>query len=119
MVQIQPDEGTLSPGETVLFVLTFISSEHPTCYQLDVFCQVLDWIVQLMSIVVCENKVYRRVEVTSHLCPSQILQEDELVQYKHALQRWEEEKERQQTEFIITDKKLLKTQPILEDDVIF
>ncbi|XP_075896045.1 cilia- and flagella-associated protein 65 isoform X3 [Nelusetta ayraudi] len=84
LVQIKPDEGTLSPGETVLFVLTFISSEHPTCYQLDVFCQ--------------------------------ILQEDELVQYKNALQRWEKEKERQQTEFIITDKKLLKTQPILEED---
>lgn len=75
--------------------------------------------MQLMSIVVCENKVHRQVEVTSHLCPSQILQEDELVQYKNALQQWEKEKERQQTEFIITDKKLLKTQPILEEDVIF
>lgn len=59
------------------------------------------------------------VAVTSHLCPSQILQEDELVQYKNALQRWEKEKERQQTEFIITDKKLFKTQPVLVEDVIF
>lgn len=40
LIEIQPEEGTLSPGETVLFVLTFISSEHPTCYQFDVFCQV-------------------------------------------------------------------------------
>lgn len=40
LVQIQPEEGALSPGETVLFLLTFISSEHPTCYQFDVFCQV-------------------------------------------------------------------------------
>lgn len=75
--------------------------------------------MQLTPAVVCENQVYPQVEVTSHLCPSQILQEDELVLYKNALQRWEKEKERQQTEFIITDKKLLKTQPILEEDVIF
>lgn len=56
--------------------------------------------------------------MTSHLCPSQILQEDELVQYKNALKRWEKEKARQQSEFIITDKKLSKTQPILIEDVV-
>lgn len=113
LVQIQPDEGTLNPGETVLFVLTFISSEHPTCYQLDVFCQVPDWMGSCHAV-----HVSIQVEVTSHLCPPQILQEDELVQYKNALQRWENEKARQQNEFIITDKKLSKTQPILVEDVI-
>lgn len=50
---------------------------------------------------------------------SQILQESELSQYKSALQRWEEEKERQQNEFIITDKNLTGSQPILVEKVIF
>lgn len=119
LVEIQPDEGTLSPGETVLFVLTFISSEHPTCYQFDVFCQVPDWIGSLHAAHVYSlYKVSVHVEVTP-LCPPQILQEDELVQYRNALQRWEKEKARQQNEFIITDKKLSKTQPILVEDVTF
>lgn len=75
--------------------------------------------MQLMSNSHCKNKVSIQVEVTPHLCSSQILQEDELVQYKNALQCWEKEKARQQNEFIITDKKLAKTQPILVEDVIF
>ncbi|XP_074550256.1 cilia- and flagella-associated protein 65 isoform X1 [Halichoeres trimaculatus] len=45
----------------------------------------------------------------------QIIQETALTQYQDALQRWEEEKERQQVEFTITDKNVLENQIVLID----
>ncbi|XP_068557648.1 cilia- and flagella-associated protein 65 [Cebidichthys violaceus] len=41
VVQIHPEQGGLCPGESALCVLTFTSTDYPTCYQLDVICQVL------------------------------------------------------------------------------
>lgn len=40
VVQIHPKRGVLSPEESALCVLTFTSADYPTCYQLDVICQV-------------------------------------------------------------------------------
>lgn len=50
--------------------------------------------------------------------PLQIIQEAALTQYLDALQQWEDEKERQQNQFIITDKKLSERQAILIDKVV-
>lgn len=47
----------------------------------------------------------------------QIIQEKELTQYRDQLQRWEEEKERHQYEFTITDKKSEK--PVVPIDKVF
>ncbi|XP_054471804.1 cilia- and flagella-associated protein 65 [Anoplopoma fimbria] len=41
VVQIHPERGRLSPGESSLCVLTFTSTDYPTCYQLDVICKVI------------------------------------------------------------------------------
>lgn len=40
VLQIYPEQGSLCPGESALCVLTFTSTDYPTCYQLDVICQV-------------------------------------------------------------------------------
>ncbi|XP_029315132.1 LOW QUALITY PROTEIN: cilia- and flagella-associated protein 65 [Cottoperca gobio] len=45
----------------------------------------------------------------------QVIQEAALNRYHNALQRWEEEKERQQDEFTITDKNLKESQTLLMD----
>lgn len=66
-----------------------------------------------------KKKRFSPGKIKLNFSPSQILQESELSQYKNALQRWEEEKERQQNEFIITDKNLTGSQPILVEKVIF
>lgn len=50
--------------------------------------------------------------------PLQIIREAALTQYHDALQRWEKEKERQRDEFIITDKKLSQSRPVLIDEVV-
>ncbi|XP_056292370.1 cilia- and flagella-associated protein 65 [Pseudoliparis swirei] len=39
-VQIHPEQGVLCPGESGLCVLTFTSTDYPTCHQLDAICQV-------------------------------------------------------------------------------
>ncbi|XP_031714488.1 cilia- and flagella-associated protein 65 isoform X2 [Anarrhichthys ocellatus] len=83
VVQIHPEQGGLCPGESALCALTFTSTDYPTCYQLDVICQVI--------------------------------LEASLTRYRDALQRWEEEKERQRDEFTITDKNLTETQGVLID----
>ncbi|KAM9346883.1 cilia- and flagella-associated protein 65 [Symphorus nematophorus] len=41
VVQIHPERGSLCPGESCLCVLTFTSTDYPTCYLLDVICQVI------------------------------------------------------------------------------
>ncbi|XP_070832675.1 LOW QUALITY PROTEIN: cilia- and flagella-associated protein 65 [Chaetodon trifascialis] len=41
VVQIHPERGRLCPGESAMCVLTFTSTDYPTCYQLDVICQVI------------------------------------------------------------------------------
>nr|XP_046260401.1 cilia- and flagella-associated protein 65 isoform X2 [Scatophagus argus] len=41
VVQIHPERGSLCPGESALCVLTFTSTDYPTCYQLDIICQVI------------------------------------------------------------------------------
>ncbi|KAK9537382.1 hypothetical protein VZT92_005007 [Zoarces viviparus] len=41
VVQIHPEQGGLCPGESALCVLTFTSTDYPTCYHLDVICQVI------------------------------------------------------------------------------
>uniref|UniRef100_H3C1V3 Uncharacterized protein n=1 Tax=Tetraodon nigroviridis TaxID=99883 RepID=H3C1V3_TETNG len=41
VVQIHPEEGYLPPGETAVCVVTFTAAEYPTCYQLDVICQII------------------------------------------------------------------------------
>ncbi|XP_060910642.1 cilia- and flagella-associated protein 65 [Labrus mixtus] len=46
----------------------------------------------------------------------QVIQEAKMTQYRDALQRWEEEKERQQVEFIITDKNITETPKVLTDE---
>ncbi|XP_070400520.1 cilia- and flagella-associated protein 65 isoform X3 [Nothobranchius furzeri] len=46
----------------------------------------------------------------------QVTQEAALVQYHDELQRWEEEKRRQENEFIITDKSASKNQRVLVDE---
>ncbi|XP_051260176.1 cilia- and flagella-associated protein 65 isoform X3 [Dicentrarchus labrax] len=86
VVQIHPERGSLCPRESALCVLTFTSTDYPTCYQLDVICQVI--------------------------------QEAALTRYHDALQRWEEEKERQQDEFTITDKKHTESKRVLIDEVL-
>ncbi|XP_023144688.2 cilia- and flagella-associated protein 65 [Amphiprion ocellaris] len=83
VVQIHPERGCLCPGECVLCVLTFTSTDYPTVYKLDLICQV------------------------THAAA--------LIQYHDALQSWEEEKERQQDEFTITDKNVTDSQRILID----
>ncbi|KAE8299504.1 Cilia- and flagella-associated protein 65 [Larimichthys crocea] len=83
VLQIYPEQGSLCPGESALCVLTFTSTDYPTCYQLDVICQAI--------------------------------QEATLTRYRDALQRWEEEKERQQNEFTITDKTLPENQGVRTD----
>ncbi|XP_047455942.1 cilia- and flagella-associated protein 65 isoform X2 [Mugil cephalus] len=40
VVQIHPEGGHVRPGECVLCVLTFTSTDYPTIYQLDLVCQV-------------------------------------------------------------------------------
>ncbi|KAM3608146.1 uncharacterized protein V6R79_020059 [Siganus canaliculatus] len=40
VLEIHPERGRLCPGDCVLCVLTFTSADYPTCYQLDVICQV-------------------------------------------------------------------------------
>ncbi|XP_073329268.1 cilia- and flagella-associated protein 65 [Pagrus major] len=84
VVQIHPERGSLCPGESALCVLNFTSTDYPTCYQLDVICQVI--------------------------------REAALNRYHDALQRWEEEKQRQQDEFTITDKHLTEGQRVLIDE---
>ncbi|XP_036966082.1 cilia- and flagella-associated protein 65 isoform X1 [Acanthopagrus latus] len=84
VVRIHPERGSLCPGESALCVLNFTSTDYPTCYQLDVICQVI--------------------------------KEAELTLYHDALQRWEEEKQRQQDEFSITDKRLNDGQRVLIDE---
>ncbi|XP_019896730.2 cilia- and flagella-associated protein 65 isoform X1 [Esox lucius] len=76
-VLIQPDHGTLAPGETSLCVLTLLASGSPSFYQLDLIC-----------------------EVTL---------EEAVSQYHQELQRWEQERERQNNEFTITEKDLQQT----------
>lgn len=51
-------------------------------------------------------------------CPLQVIQEAAVTLYHDALQRWEEEKERQQDEFTITDKNLTESQGVLIDKVL-
>ncbi|XP_041663704.1 cilia- and flagella-associated protein 65 [Cheilinus undulatus] len=46
----------------------------------------------------------------------QVTREAELTQYEDALQHWEEEKERQQVEFTITDKNCAESQKVLIDE---
>ncbi|KAM7380772.1 hypothetical protein PAMP_004045 [Pampus punctatissimus] len=72
VVQVHPEKSSLCPGESVLCVLTFTSTDYPTIYQLDLICQVT--------------------------------QEAALARYHDALQRWEQERERQHDEFTIMDK---------------
>ncbi|XP_037831837.1 cilia- and flagella-associated protein 65 isoform X2 [Kryptolebias marmoratus] len=84
VVQIHPERGCLCPGECTLCVLTFIPTDYPTVYQLDLMCQVI--------------------------------QEAAFAQYCDALRRWEKEKERQQNEFIITDKNISRSQRVLIDE---
>lgn len=48
----------------------------------------------------------------------QAIQEATLTRYRDALQRWEEEKERQQNEFTITDKTLPENQGVRTDKVL-
>ncbi|TMS06489.1 Cilia- and flagella-associated protein 65 [Larimichthys crocea] len=86
VLQIYPEQGSLCPEESALCVLTFTSTDYPTCYQLDVICQAI--------------------------------QEATLTRYRDALQRWEEEKERQQNEFTITDKTLPENQGVRTDKVL-
>ncbi|KAK2839571.1 hypothetical protein Q5P01_013311 [Channa striata] len=74
VVQIHPEQGSICPGESVLCVLTFTSTDYPTVYLMDFICQVT--------------------------------QEAAMVRYHDALQQWEEERQRQQDEFTITDKNL-------------
>lgn len=50
--------------------------------------------------------------------PLQIMQEAALPRYHDALQRWEEEKERQRDEFTITDKNLTESQGVPIDKVL-
>lgn len=50
--------------------------------------------------------------------PPQIMQEPALTQYLDGVQQWEDEKERQQNQFIITDKKFSERQAILIDKVV-
>lgn len=50
--------------------------------------------------------------------PPQVIQEAALTRYHDALQRWVEEKERQQDEFTITDKNLTESQRVLIDKVL-
>ena len=50
--------------------------------------------------------------------PFQVIKEAELTLYHDALQRWEEEKQRQQDEFSITDKRLNDGQRVLIDEVL-
>lgn len=50
--------------------------------------------------------------------PLQVIQQATLTRYHDALQRWEEEKERQQVEFTITDKNLTECQGVLIDKVL-
>ncbi|XP_041807029.1 cilia- and flagella-associated protein 65 [Chelmon rostratus] len=83
VVQIHPERGSLGPGESAMCVLTFTAADYPTCYQLDVICQVI--------------------------------KEAALTQYHDALKRWEEEKEREQEEFTITDKNLTESPGVLID----
>ncbi|XP_059199527.1 cilia- and flagella-associated protein 65 [Centropristis striata] len=83
VVQIHPEKGSLSPGESALCVLTFTSTDYPTRYQLNVTCQVV--------------------------------QDAALTLFHNDLQRWEEEKARQQDEFTITDKVLTEIQGVLID----
>lgn len=40
VVQLHPVQGSLCPGESAPCVLTFTATDYPTCYQLDVICQV-------------------------------------------------------------------------------
>ncbi|XP_068184475.1 cilia- and flagella-associated protein 65 [Antennarius striatus] len=40
-IQICPERGSLHPGESGLCVLTFTSTDYPTCYQQDVICEVI------------------------------------------------------------------------------
>ncbi|XP_037542268.1 cilia- and flagella-associated protein 65 [Nematolebias whitei] len=84
VVQLHPERGSLCPGECTLCVLTFIPTDYPTVYQLELICQVL--------------------------------QEASFAQYRDELRCWEEEKERQQNEFIITDKNILRSQRVLMDE---
>ncbi|XP_069010849.1 cilia- and flagella-associated protein 65 [Embiotoca jacksoni] len=83
VVQIHPERGRVCPGECVLCVLTFTSTDYPSVYQIHLVCQVT--------------------------------QEAALVQYHDALQRWEEEKKRQQEKFIITDRNVPGSQTVLID----
>ncbi|KAL6100579.1 cfap65 [Pungitius sinensis] len=41
VVQIHPEKGVLRPEESALCVLTFTSTDYPTCYQIDVICQMI------------------------------------------------------------------------------
>ncbi|XP_068428766.1 cilia- and flagella-associated protein 65 isoform X2 [Clinocottus analis] len=41
VLQINPEQGVLRPGESALCVLTFTCTDYPTCYQLDAICQVI------------------------------------------------------------------------------
>lgn len=50
--------------------------------------------------------------------PLQVIKEAELTRYHDALQRWEDEKQRQQDEFNITDKHLTEGQRVLIDEVL-
>lgn len=50
--------------------------------------------------------------------PLQVIEEAKLTQYHDALQRWEEEKKRQQEEFTITDKNLTEGQVLQIDPSI-
>ncbi|XP_067459268.1 cilia- and flagella-associated protein 65 [Thunnus thynnus] len=40
VVQIHPEQCSLCPGESILCVLTFTSTDYPTIYRLDLICQV-------------------------------------------------------------------------------
>lgn len=51
-------------------------------------------------------------------CPLQVIKAASLTQYRDALKRWEEEKERQQEEFTITDKNLPESPAALIDKVL-
>ncbi|XP_077947353.1 cilia- and flagella-associated protein 65 isoform X2 [Gasterosteus aculeatus] len=84
VVQIHPKRGVLSPEESALCVLTFTSADYPTCYQLDVICQ--------------------------------MIQENALTQHRDALQSWEEEKERRQNEFTLTDTNLTEIEGFPMDE---
>eukprot|EP00064_Thunnus_orientalis_P002417 superscaffoldBa00000175_g2424 len=41
VVQIHPEQCSLCPGESILCVLTFTSTDYPTIYRLDLICQTL------------------------------------------------------------------------------